>query len=94
MNDERLAKHLKSIGKACFVKHFDLFANLSLPPRKTAELLKRKEPGYTPTTCYSRASAARSICRAGRAKEALINVSSSRVPPDVSERARNLASKL
>ena len=92
MNDERLAKHLKSIGKACFVKHFDLFANLSLPPRKTAELLKRKEPGYT--TCHSRASSARSICRAGRAKDALINISSSRVPPDVSERARNLASKL
>ena len=96
MNDEQLNKRLGRIGKACFVEHFCLFKEsfrTSLSAGETADLLKSREPGYTQASCKLRASYAKSVFKADREKDALINISSSRVPPDVADRARKLASK-
>lgn len=101
MDDEQLYIRLRRIGKACFAKHFCLFKESFASSRKTgetAELLKSREPGYAKASCKLRASYAKSIFEAGRERDALINIScprkSPRVPPDVADQARKLASKL
>ncbi len=93
MTGDKLESDLRSIGKACFVTHFDLFANLSLSRDEVAEELRWREPKYT--TCKLRTAFATGVIRVGRAEQALIAISASkRVPPEIAERARSLAEKL
>ena len=95
MTDEKLESALNSIGKECFVKHFDLFANLSLSLDEVAEKLNWREPEYTRASCKLRTEFATSVIGAGRAEQALIAVGASkRVPSKIAERACSLAEKL
>ena len=95
MTGDKLESDLGWIGKACFVKHFDLFANLSLSRDEVAEELQRREPQFKYTGCELRTAFATGVIRAGRAEQALIAISASKkVPPEIAERARSLAEKL
>ena len=91
MNDQQLDRNLKSIGKECFVTFFKYFADSSLSNQYIAKRLKT-ERGYTDHACQSRTGHARSIIKAGRAKDALINISQSKnVPMQIREKARAFA---
>ena len=91
MNDQQLDRNLKSIGKECFVTYFKYFADSSLSNEYVARGLKT-ERGYTDHACQTRTSHARSIIKAGRAKDALIIISQSKsVPMQIKEKARALA---
>lgn len=68
MTDHTMEKYLKSIGKGFFVYYYDRLADLSVPNKDVAAIVRR-ERGYT--TADSRVSAARSIIKAGRGEDAL-----------------------
>lgn len=91
MNDQRLKETLQSIGKECFVTYFRKFADTSLSNKDVAEILMR-ETDYTEGSCRSRTSHARRIIKAGRAKDALMDISvSSGVLPEIAAKAKRLA---
>jgi hypothetical protein len=79
MNDEQLARNLRSIGKACFVKYFELFASEAINRVDVIETLKTETP-YTEKSCISRTSHAQSIIKAGFGKNALKTVANSNSP--------------
>ena len=93
MNDQQLDRNLQSTGKECFVIYFREFCDSSLSNKEVAEILMR-ETDYTEKSCRSRPSHARGIINAGRAKDALMNISVSRVPEEIRRRARELAEAL
>ena len=93
MNDQQLGRTLKSVGKECFVTYFREFSNPSLSNEDIAEILMQ-DRRYTDDSCRSRPGHARGIIRAGRAKDALIDISVSRVPPEIRRRAGELAATL
>ncbi len=91
MDDQRLEKTLRSIGKECFVTYYTKFTDPFLSNEYIAAQIK-SEKGYSCNTCKSRTSSSRSIIKAGRAKDALINISQSKnVPMQIREKARALA---
>ncbi len=92
LNDEKLARNLQSVGQACFVKYFELFASEPIDRADIIETLKT-ETLYTEKSCISRTSHAQSIFRAGLGKEALKIVVSSN-SPHVSEETRAKAKEL
>lgn len=71
MDDHALEITLRSMGKACFVKYYDLAGDPALPHR-----MKEAEP-YTYKSCQSRASCLRRIIRHGRGRDALANIANS-----------------
>ena len=79
MNDEQLARNLKSVGLACFVEYFECFASESMSREDVIEKLK-SETNYTEKSCVSRTGHARSIIQAGLAKAALEKIISSDSP--------------
>lgn len=90
---QKLDRALQSIGMECFVTFFHEFDNDELSNEEVAEMLTR-DRGYTEKSCQNRTRGARRIIRAGRAKDALINVSkSSRVPPEIAAKAKRLAER-
>jgi hypothetical protein len=91
MNDEQLARNLQSVGQACFVRYFTLFAS-SIDRADIVEALKSENP-FTEKSCKSRTSHALSIIRAGLGKKALQIVAGSD-SPRVSEETRARASEL
>lgn len=94
MDDQELNRILKRIGKACFVTYFREFDNSSLPNKDVIEILMQDE-GYTKNSCQTRTSGARKIIEAGRAKDALMDISaSSGVPPEIAAKAKRLAEGL
>ena len=78
---------------ACFIKHFREFSNLSLSNQSVAEVLMEREQ-YTDKSCISRVSHARSIIKAGRAKDALMIASAANVHGRIAEQAKVLANEL
>ena len=93
MDDDKLDRYLKSVGKRCFVSYFDDFAG-GLPPEAVVELLIRNE-GYAEKASRARVSTARRIIKAGRAKDALRVISgASRVPESIRDRAMIVAGGL
>lgn len=93
VNDQQFDRTLRSIGKECFVTYFCEFANSSLSNEDVAEMLMR-DTDYTEGSCRSRTSHARRIIREGRARDALMDISVSRVPSEVAAKAERLAAKL
>ena len=92
MDDKKVERNLRSVGKECFVTYFELFKG-PLSNQAVAERL-REECGYTWNACQSRTSTSRSIIRAGRAKDALGNVrDSERVPQRIRDKAARLAAR-
>ena len=91
MNDEQLKRRLQSVGMACFVTYFRNFGDFSLPNEDLAELI-RTERGYTEKACRSRISHARSIIKAGRAKDAFAMIANAKnVKPEIREIASRMA---
>lgn len=94
MNDQQLERNLHLVGRACFVNYFDEFTNPMLTTAQVAAMLTERE-GYTPNAGRTRASRARRIINAGRAADALLDISRSyRVPPRIARRAGALAREL
>ena len=91
MNDHQLDRHLQSIGKECFVAYFNQFSNPQLTNQEIAASME-KERGYTWKACQSRTSGARSIIKAGRAKDALEMIRDSEGVRD--QRIRDKAARL
>ena len=91
MDDYQLDRNLRSIGKECFIAYFNQFSNPQLTNQEIAELMK-KERGYTSKACQSRTSHARSIIRAGRAKDAMEIIRDSERVRD--QRIRDRAARL
>ena len=92
MNDTQLDRTLRSVGKACFVKYFRLFADRSLSGEAVARLLVEKE-GYMSVSARGfRVRGSRRIIEAGRARDALLIVRDSpRVPQHIKDKAARLA---
>ena len=94
MNDQQLERNLHLVGKTCFVNYFDEFTNPLLTTAEVANLLTEQE-GYTRNASRTRASRARRIINAGRAADALLDISkSARLPHPVSERAGEWADEV
>ena len=91
MDDCQLKQHLKSIGKECFVTYFKQFSNPQLTNRDIAKLMG-KERNYAWEASQSRTSGARSIIKAGRAKDALEIIRDSKGVID--QRIRDKAARL
>lgn len=90
MNDEQLERRLQSVGKACFVRHYDLFADRRMDRVDAADHLMKAE-SFTPLACATRVSHARAIIDAGRARDALWNIAqSARVPDEWRKKAVEL----
>ncbi len=90
MQRERLIRYLKSVGKACFVKYFELFNDDSIQNHEIAQTIK-EEDCYTDKACNSRTGHARMIIREGGAEEALrIIVESRRLEIGVVRQAEKL----
>ena len=91
MNDQQLKRNLQSISKEGFVKYFHLFSDFSRSNEEVVAVIK-SEMDYTDKSCKSRTSHARSIIKAGRARDALIIISKSvRVPASVKDEADGIA---
>lgn len=91
MNDEQLARNLKSVGMVCFVEYFEYFDG-NMTREDVIEKLKATTT-YTDKSCASRTSHARSIIKANAAKKALQMVISSE-SPKISEVTRRRAKEL
>lgn len=77
MKIERVIRYLNSVGKACFVRYFELFNDDSIQNHEIAQTIK-EENGYTDKACNSRTGHARMIIREGGAEEALKIITESR----------------
>ena len=86
MNDEQLARALKSIGLKCFVTYYGRFDVDTL----------RRETAYTEKSCISRTNHANRIVRAGRGPDALQLIAGSDSPlvaEETRQKALNLLSR-
>ena len=100
MTQEQINTNLRAIGKECFVTYFCLFkhsfsTNTKDIIKQMKEMQqKRNQKLYTYNSYLSRISKARSIIRAKKSRDALINVSNSfLVPEHVRDKARQLAKR-
>ncbi|MGA9658648.1 MAG: hypothetical protein WBQ60_06080 [Asticcacaulis sp.] len=78
MEDHQLVRSLQSIGKSCFVKHFELFSDASISDMDAMAFLMDTE-GYEQTGSRTRVTQARRIIEAGRAKDAMKLVAEAKI---------------
>ena len=91
MDSVQLERKLQSIGKECFVSYFRIFGDETLSNEEVSGILV-DERGYRFLASRSRCSAARSIIRTGKAKEAFLMIADSRrVEPEIREIAARMA---
>ena len=76
MNEQQLVRTLNSVGMRCFITWFRQFCDPSLSNEDVAAQIEEAE-GYSPKTCRTRTSGARSIIRAGRGRDALEKITRS-----------------
>ncbi|TRL36106.1 hypothetical protein FM996_06190 [Methylosinus sporium] len=94
MNDNQLARRLRSVGMACFVQYFELFSDKSISNAAAAAIIVAKE-SYAETATNTRVSLARRIIREGRARDALRMIAgATNVDPEAASRARSLVSTI
>ena len=92
MDDEQLDRKLQSIGLWCFVTYFEEFCNDTVSDQDVAALIVDENPRLAATSALiRRVYPARNIIKAGRAEEALIICSKSKVPKHIQEKAAELA---
>jgi hypothetical protein len=91
MDDKKLRRSLSSIGKACFVCHYELFRDKSrTTPLFVVDFLMKNER-YNESGATIRVSHARLIFNAGRESNALeIYSQSRRIPRESADKARRL----
>ncbi|USD64113.1 hypothetical protein [Vibrio sp. SCSIO 43136] len=93
MDDKQLDRSLRSIGKECFVKYYELFRDHNWSKEDLIEHLVALE-GYQESGCITRISQSRRIFKDNREHDALdIVISSSRLPNEIVEKARMLKIK-
>ena len=90
MDDQQLDRTLISVGKEVFVTYFKEFCDSSRSNKNVAQQLKNERKCYTDKSFRSRTSHARMIIKAGRAEDALIIISRSKVSNNTKERAVEL----
>jgi hypothetical protein len=91
MDNHKLRQSLNSIGKACFIKNYDLFRNKSSTDVLFAVDFLMKTENITEAGAKIRVGFARGIFNAGRQNDALkIIAQSERVSRDLAEKAELL----
>jgi hypothetical protein len=92
MDDRKLEQSLKSIGKTCFVDHYELFRDKSRVDALFAVDFLMKTENITEAGAKIRVGFARGIFAAGRQNDALkIIAQSERIPRDLADKARLLS---
>lgn len=87
---KQLERSLRSIGKKCFVKYYELFRDRTWSKEDLIEHLTTIE-GYQESGCITRISQSRRIFDDNREYDALVIViSSNRLSMEVIEKARKL----
>lgn len=89
MNDDTMKRLLISVGKAIFVKYYDVFTS-HMSHSDMAQIL-RDETTYTDKSCHSRTSHSRRIIREGCGEKALRIIANS---PRVEYQYRTKASDI
>ncbi|WP_217523199.1 hypothetical protein [Vibrio metschnikovii] len=90
MDDKQLDRSLRSIGKECFVKYYELFQDRNWSKEDLIEHLIAVE-GYQESGCITRISKSRRIFNDHREYDALdMVISSNRLPIEIIEKARKL----
>lgn len=92
LNDDQLARTLKSVGKTCFICFFHEFSSTTISREDIINKLKT-EMNYTEGSCISRVGHARRIFSAGLAAKAL-NIIISSNSKVISEEIRIRAQQL
>jgi len=89
VDDKKLERSLNSIGKACFVNHYELFRDKSCADVLFVVDFLVKNEQYTNAGAQIRVSDAKAIFNAGRQVDALkIIVQSQRLPQESVDKAR------
>ena len=94
MTDVQVYSRLRSMGMTCFVKHFHKFADKSLSHHDIIQLLLKSEP-YTPDSCATRTSKARTIIESGGTKTALrFIIQAHKLPHEIRQQAATILNEL
>ena len=93
MDDKQLERAIKSIGKACFVKYYELFRDPTRSNEDLVELLMKRE-GYTEAASRTRVSRSRQIIQSGNGPKILREIlQSDRLEDDIINKAKELLRK-
>ena len=77
MNEQQLRRTLNSVGMRCFIKYFRQFCDPSLSNEDVAAQIEEAER-YPAKACRARTSGARRIIRAGRGRDVLEKIATSK----------------
>ena len=91
MDEAKVETYLGMIGKRTFMTYYELLADLALPDNEIADLIASDLDCTSDSAMTFRVNPARKLIRAGQAKTALLIVSRSRLPDDITQRASELA---
>lgn len=92
MDEYKVERYLRIIGKQTFVTYYGLLANFELPDEEVAGLIASELDTTLDSAMSWRVKPARSLIRAGQANAALLMVSqSARLPGRISQLAAELA---
>lgn len=90
MDDQQLKRSLQSIGMACFVKYYEMFADPSVSNDTAVDILMKEEK-FSESGSRTRVNQSRRIIREGRRDDALEYISqSSRIDSEWSGKAKSL----
>ncbi len=93
-NSIDLTRCINSIGKSCFIKHFDLFADRKLRVVDKVDRLMQLE-NYTESGCHIRVTFADQIFENGFEKEALrVIIDSPKIAWTDKQRAKEILARL
>ena len=95
MDEAKLEESLRMIGKANFVEYFEQLADVTLTNQAVAEHIVNDSGCAYKSALGRRVGPARSIIRAGQARDAMLLISgSTRLAPRVVQRAAEIAKSL
>ncbi len=94
MDDDELDRKLRSIGKECFVTFFGELCDFELSNEAVARYIAEDWGRDESAALTWRVNPSRNIINAGRAEDALIICSKSRLPTPIKEKAAALAARL
>ncbi len=87
MNEIMLKRTLNSIGRTCFVKHFELLTNLDFSTDQIVEKLIQLE-GYSENGCRTRANCSKRIVKNNLTLKALdLIIETKKIPIELKQKA-------
>ena len=90
MDEQQLKRSLQSIGMACFVKYYEMFADPSISNDTAVDILMKEEK-FSESGSRTRVNQSRRIIREGRRDDALEQISqSNRIDSEWSGKAKRL----